>query len=79
MLFFVFWIIIFSFLQRIIGREVDKGDSRYRHVSEAARYFLHTWIYSTGGGATAGVDYEKWYDFGKKGSDAEENPFFETN
>lgn len=61
-LFFVFWIIIFSFLQRIIGREVDPGDKRYSHVSEAIRYLLHTWIYSTGGGKTNGLDYKMWFD-----------------
>ena len=61
-LFFVFWIIIFSFLQRIIGREVDRGDKLYRHVNEQTRFLLHTWIYSTGGGPTRPVDYNKWFE-----------------
>lgn len=60
-LFFVFWIIIFSFLHRIIGREVDKGDMLYTNVNEQTRFLLHTWIYSTGGGKTRGPNYEKWY------------------
>ena len=50
-LFFVFWVIIFSFLQRIIGRDVDPTDTRYKNVSEQIRFLLHSWIFSTGGGA----------------------------
>ena len=64
-LFFVFWVIIFSFLHRILGRDVDIGDKRYPNVTEAARYFLHTWIFSTGGGKTLGPEYDMWYSFNK--------------
>jgi hypothetical protein len=61
-MFFIFWVIIFSFLHRIIGRDVDLTDTRYPNVTEAARYFLHTWIGSTGGGATQAPVYDVWFD-----------------
>ena len=60
-LFFAFWIIIFSFLHRVLGREVDRGDKLYSNVTEQTRYLLHTWIFSTGGGKTQPADYRKWY------------------
>lgn len=62
-LFFLFWVIIFSLLHRILGFEVDKDHSRYFRVSKAHEFFLHTWIFSTGGGPTSPPNYDIWYSF----------------
>lgn len=64
-LFFSTWVLIFSFLHRIIGREVDRGDKNYTYMTDTFRYFLHVWIYSTGGGSTAAPDYDIWFKIGK--------------
>jgi len=40
---------------------VDASDTRYKNVTEASRFFLHTWIFSTGGGSTSKPDYNVWF------------------
>ena len=61
-LFFASWVLVFSFLHRLLGNEVDEGDTLYTHVTEFFRFFIHTWIFSTGGGATNKPDYKIWFD-----------------
>ena len=66
-LFFASWVLVFSFLHRLLGNEVDEGDKLYTHVTEFFRFFIHTWIFSTGGGKTNKPDYKIWFDkIGKK-------------
>lgn len=61
-LFFASWVLIFSFLHRLLGNEVDASHDLYTDVTEAISYFLHTWILSTGGGKTNNPHYLVWFD-----------------
>lgn len=62
-IFFAMWVVVFSFLHRIVGNDVDPSDKRFPAVPEQVRYFLHTWISSTGGGATPRPDSSVWFKF----------------
>lgn len=50
-------VLVFSFLHQVLGNAIEAGD--YYEVNPSiVRYFLHTWILSTGGGHQ--VRYEVW-------------------
>lgn len=55
--FFFMIVLVFSFLHQVLGNAIDEND--YYEVNPSlVRYFLHTWILSTGGGHQ--VRHEVW-------------------
>ena len=47
--FFLSWVLVFSFLHRVIGNQVDTSGTQYPNLSVSVKYFLYTWGVSTAG------------------------------
>ena len=47
--FLLSWVLVFSFLHRVIGNRVDTDGKLYPNLSITVKYFLYAWSVSTAG------------------------------